>query len=85
MFSGGTVLPDSMETELGTRGFSISRKEYWGSFSAWECVPAAISAGVEILRSHEGVICYDRSVLSGGHKNYLTLNHITLKLIFRNI
>ena len=49
MFSGGTVLPDSMETELGPRGFSISRKEYWGSFSAWECVPAAISAGVEIF------------------------------------
>ena len=49
MFSGGTVLPDSMETELGTRGFSISRKEYWGSFIAWECVPAAISAGVEIF------------------------------------
>ena len=36
---------------------------------AWKCVPTAISSSVVISKSL-GVICYDRWVLSEGHKNY---------------
>ena len=76
MFSGCIVLPASKEIEAGSssQGASPSAgKNTRGvlvPYRAWKCVPTAISSGgVDIPRSL-CVICYDRSALSEGHKNY---------------
>ena len=54
MFSGSTVLPDSKKTELGSsdQEASPSAGKNTGivlvSCRAWNCVPTAISSGVDI-------------------------------------
>ena len=73
MFSGGTVLPDSKETEHGITNQEASPSAGKNTrvvlvpCYTWKCVLKAISSGVDISL---GVICYDRLVFREGHKNY---------------
>ena len=76
LFNAAVSYPDSKDTELGSSNqeASPSGSKNTGIVlvpcSAWRCVPTAISGGGIFLGSL-GVICYNRCVLSGGHKNYL--------------
>ena len=73
MFSGCTVLSDSKESELenSNQEASPSAVKNTGIVLAicctWKCVLQPFLVVWIFLRSL-GVICYDRSVLSEGHK-----------------
>ena len=76
MLFGCAVPSDSKETKLGRshQESSPSAGNNTGvvlvPISAWKCIPTAISV-VWIFPRSLGVICYNRWVLSEGHKNYL--------------
>ena len=73
MFSGCTVLSDSKETELENSDQEASPSAVKNSgivlvtCCTWKCVLQSFLVVWIFLRSL-GVICYDRSVLSEGHK-----------------
>ena len=73
MFSSCTMQPDRKKTELGGSNHMLFLQKLkitgvvLASYSAWTRNPVAISGGVDTK-----LICYDRWVLSKGHKNYVT-------------
>ena len=95
-FLAALFLPDSKDSKLGSSDQEVSPSTGKNTgvvlvlCHTWKCVTTAISGGVNIS-VFQGVICYNRGVLSQGHRAYcssllcaiIACNHQAFSNIFK--